>query len=100
MTELAISYDETFDAAPVAMLVVDGNGEIVAINRQLEALFGYSRAELLRQPVERLIDGVDASRHRASRNEYLTRPEARPMGAGRDLYGRHRDGGGSRWRSA
>lgn len=92
MTELAISYEETFDAAPVAMLVVDGNGEIVAINRQLEALFGYSRAELLRQPVERLIDGVDASRHRASRNEYLTRPEARPMGAGRDLYGRHRDG--------
>ena len=87
-----VSFEETFDAAPVGMIVVDREGAVVATNRQLERLFGYSRRELLGKPVELLIDGVDAAKHRAARDAYGAQPEERPMGAGRDLYGRHRDG--------
>ena len=38
------------ELAPDGVLVVDERGEIVLVNRQLEALFGYTREELLGQP--------------------------------------------------
>lgn len=84
-------FQEAFRVAPVGMLVVDATGAIVEANRQLELLFGYTREELLRQPVELLVDGLPQA-HRAQREAYLIRPEPRPMGAGRDLFGKHRDG--------
>lgn len=84
-------FQEAFAAAPVGMLVVDASGAIVEVNRQLELLMGYSRAELINQPVELLVDGLAAT-HRGHREHFLQDPVTRPMGAGRDLYGRHRDG--------
>lgn len=92
LNQPVVSFEETFDAAPVGMLVVDERGAIVFVNRQLERLFGYDRSALLGRPVELLIDGVDGGRHQALRTQYLNAPVARPMGAGRDLYGRHADG--------
>ena len=43
------------EAAPNAMVMVDHDGKIVLANSQTEKLFGYSRAELLGQPVETLV---------------------------------------------
>jgi PAS domain-containing protein len=43
------------EAAPDAMVIVNGDGRIVLVNAQTEKLFGYSRAELLDQPVEMLM---------------------------------------------
>ncbi|MDP1826966.1 MAG: PAS domain S-box protein [Archangium sp.] len=91
MDQLPDFFQEAFRVAPVGMLVVDGRGVIVDVNRQLERLFGYSREQLLGQPVELLVDGL-AESHRSQREAYLARPAPRPMGAGRDLFGRHRDG--------
>ena len=84
-------FHDAFDAAPVGMIIVDASGAIVDLNQQLEKLMGYGREELLGQPIELLVDGVGAS-HRAHRERYFAQPATRPMGAGRDLYGRHRDG--------
>ena len=91
MSRPLVSYQEAFDAAPVSMLVVDSSGRVVDVNRQLESLFGYSRDELIGQAVENLVDG-GGDAHRQRREAYLSSPEKRPMGAGRDLFGRHRDG--------
>ena len=84
-------FQEAFDAAPIGMLVADGAGVMVYVNRQIERLFGYDRDELLGQPVELLIDGA-AMTHRAHRERFAADPTERPMGSGRDLYGRHRRG--------
>ncbi len=84
-------FREAFDAAPIGMLVADGAGVMVAVNRQLEKLFGYGRDELLGQPVEMLIDGV-AMTHRTHREHFLAEPSERLVGSGRDLFGRHRRG--------
>ena len=84
-------FQEAFDSAPVGMLVVNASGTIVDLNQQLERLFGYGRAELLGRPVECLVEGV-AEAHRQHREHFLAHPVTRPMGSGRDLNGRHRDG--------
>ncbi|MGC4065110.1 MAG: PAS domain S-box protein [Polyangiaceae bacterium] len=81
-----------FDRCPSGLLIVDARGEIVVVNAEVERLFGYTRDELLGRSVETLIPERFASGHAAHRAEYAKTPSARPMGAGRELYARHRDG--------
>jgi PAS domain S-box-containing protein len=55
-------------------------------------LFGYERRELLGQKIELLVPARQVDTHRAVRESFLEKPEARMMGAGRDLSGRRKDG--------
>ncbi len=80
------------EAAPNAIVMADAAGKIVLVNRQTEKAFGYSRSELLGQPVEQLLPTRFRRRHTAFREAYQHHPETRPMGAGRDLHGRRKDG--------
>ncbi len=80
------------EAAPSAMLMVNNHGRIALVNAQTEKLFGYSRTELLGQPVELLVPQRYGTAHPGHRAEFFHQPSARPMGASRDLYGRHKDG--------
>ena len=80
------------EAAPDAVVCVDGGGRIVLVNAQTERLFGYGRDELAGQPVELLVpDGVRDA-HPGHRAGYAADPRPRPMGAGVELAGRRRDG--------
>jgi len=81
-----------FERSPSGMLVVDGAGLIIAVNREVERLFGYERNELIGQNVDMLVPSARAPSHANRRAAYVTELVARPMGAGRDLFGRHRDG--------
>ncbi|MFN0030219.1 MAG: PAS domain S-box protein [Acidimicrobiales bacterium] len=80
------------DAAPDASVLCDGAGQILFVNRQLESLFGYQRAELLGGPVEVLLPEPLRSGHQAHRQQFAARPSTRPMGQDRRLAGRRRDG--------
>ena len=80
------------ESAPDAIVIVNGNGEIVLINSQTERLFGYSRAELLGKNVEVLIPARYANDHPHHRQAFSAAPRARSMGAGLELYGLRRDG--------
>ncbi|MBM7091068.1 PAS domain S-box protein [Streptomyces sp. S12] len=80
------------EAAPDAMVIVDGTGTITLVNAQTEALFGYERGELLGQPVELLVPQRSRGHHTLHRDAYLANRQVRPMGAGLDLYGLRRDG--------
>ena len=80
------------EAAPNAMVMVDRGGKIVLLNRQTEALFGYSRDELLGRSVEMLVPERFRAKHPGYRESFFHSPDARPMGAGRDLFGLRRDG--------
>ena len=61
-------------------------------NAAAKGLFGYAADELINEFVEHVLPERFRRLHLGLRKEYLTRPEARPMGAGRDLYARQRNG--------
>jgi PAS domain S-box-containing protein len=44
-----------FEAAPQSILAVSATGEIRLVNRKTEEMFGYSREQLLGQPIELLL---------------------------------------------
>lgn len=80
------------EAAPDAMLTVTADGRIAMVNTQAERLFGYSREELIGQPVETLLPARLRDLHAEYRRHYHVQPHARPMGPGLDLVARRRDG--------
>jgi PAS domain S-box-containing protein len=80
------------ESAPDAMVILGPDGKILLVNGQTENLFGYSRSELIGQPVETLVPERFRDRHPQHRNSYFTGPKARPMGMGLDLFGRRKDG--------
>src|SRR4051795_905597 len=80
------------ESAPDAIVGVSADGTIVLVNAQTERLFGYSRAEMLGQPLELLVPESVRDMHPKHREEYAADPVPRPMGAGMELAGRRRDG--------
>lgn len=79
-------------ATPAGLLLVDGQGKIVLVSQRALKLLDYSEAELLGQPVEKLIPAAHHAAHVGHRARYMSQPQTRPMAAGRDLFARRRDG--------
>ena len=96
MPESGSSSDARFqsflEVAPDPIVIVDMYGAIAIVNRQTELIFGYTRAELIGQPVEVLVPDDVRAVHIAHRHRYAAEPRTRPMGVGLDLYGRRKDG--------
>jgi PAS domain S-box-containing protein len=78
--------------APDAMVIVDRDGLITLVNDEIEAMFGYSRDELLGNPVEILLPESLWQAHVGHRAGYLSDPHMRPMGIGLNIIGRRKDG--------
>ena len=86
------AIQRVLEAAPNAMVVVDLDGRIVLHNTKLEDLTGYTTDELVGTKVELLVPDSVGQSHRALREGYVRQPKMRPMGAGRDLFARRKDG--------
>ncbi len=85
-------YKAIFDALPDGCLVVDEGGTIRGANPKIEALFGWEATELVGHKVEDLLPEDIRGGHDRHRERYAATPHDRPMGAGLDLKGQHRDG--------
>jgi serine/threonine-protein kinase len=84
-------FHSSVESSPAATVVSDRNGCIVLINRAAEHDFGYSRAELIGQPVEILVPERLRADHRELRSGYLANPAPRPC-TGREFRGLSKDG--------
>ena len=83
---------EFLEFAPDAVIGVDEAGEIQVANSRTQAVFGYTREELIGRRVEALVPEAVRHVHTAHRERYFDAPRTRPMGAGLDLYARRKDG--------
>jgi len=85
-------FSDFLESVPDAMILSDQEGTILLANNNAERMFGYSRDELAGQKVEFLMPERFRTRHRRYRRSYYTDPSTRPMGAGRELCARGKDG--------
>lgn len=92
MREREERFRLVIEASPNAIVLVDSHGLIAMVNRQTELMFGYTRVELLGQPVEKLLPESIRKAHVGMRESFQTAPEPRRMGGNRELFGRHHDG--------
>ena len=88
----SLRFQQLLEAAPDAIIKVDPQGRIVLMNRATETLFGYTRAELINQPVEILVPQAYRGNHVGQRTGYWNKPTARPMGRGLTLKALRKDG--------
>lgn len=80
------------EAIPDAVAAVNQQGVIIQVNSQTEALFGYTRDELIGQKIEMLVPDRQRGQHHLHREHFHQQPKIRRMGSGLDLSGRRRDG--------
>jgi protein-histidine pros-kinase len=85
-------YRDLLESTPDAIVIINNTGRIVLINGQAEAVFGYSRADLLGKSIEVLLPPRYRGGHLGHRSNYFVQPRTRAMGAGFELYGLRKSG--------
>jgi PAS domain S-box-containing protein len=86
-------FEALFQNSSLGMLVANEQGEIVLANNFLTDFFGYDNpSELIGKKVELLIPTRFHGHHIKDREGYTKKPERRPMGVGRDLFGVKKSG--------
>jgi PAS domain S-box-containing protein len=85
-------YRGLLEAAPDAMVVVDGDGKIVLLNVQAEKQFGYRRDELVGQQVKNIIPEGFAERIIADGTRTAAEALAQQIGTGIELSGCRKNG--------
>ncbi len=85
-------FRSAVESAPNGMLMIDAKGKIMLVNRQIEILFEYDRKELLGQQIEILVPDDFKKHHPKFVKTFITSPEPRSMGIGRELFGKKKKG--------
>ncbi|MEQ8207140.1 MAG: PAS domain S-box protein, partial [Woeseia sp.] len=86
-------FEDLFEFAPDAILMVDIQGDIALINHRAENMFQYSRHELIGRPVEILVPEKLRDGHTKLREEYTAdRMHKAKVNSDPTLRGRRKDG--------
>lgn len=86
------TFPGLLEAIPDAVVVTHAHGQIIAVNAQMEKLFGYPRTVLLGQPIEMLMPERFRRAHCDQRANYAAAPHVRPVGNGLSLCAQRQDG--------
>ena len=80
---------QAFDAAPNGFVLINEHGQIIAANQELARMFGHPPAQLVGRSVDTLVPEALRAHHPTYRQQFLSNPSHRRMGAGRVLHGQH-----------
>ncbi|MGJ5180132.1 ATP-binding protein [Bradyrhizobium oligotrophicum] len=88
--------DEMFrlavEACPNGMLMIDAEGRISMVNSEIERQFGYTREELIGQPVDILVPERSRVKHAWLGDAFTLQSDANRAAAAPDRSGRRKDG--------
>lgn len=82
-----ITLKTLFESIAEAVIVVNKIGRIVMVNHRFEVLFGYSKKELMGEPMEILLRSEFRKKHGKHLGHFFMDPTVRSMGGGFDLVG-------------
>ncbi len=80
------------ESTSVAIFIANRQGRIEMANIGAQRIFGYTKSELIGQPIEMLLPERFRAAHTEYRERYLHNPRTRAMGVGLDLWGRCKNG--------
>jgi PAS domain S-box-containing protein len=80
------------EGSPDGVVICDGDGIIVLVNRRAEELFGLGRAELIGLAIEHLVPDQLRGAHIGHRTGYISAPRTRTMGETMHLWAKRGDG--------
>ncbi|GAB3931151.1 PAS domain-containing sensor histidine kinase [Larkinella terrae] len=89
MTDL---FSAVFANATIGIILSNSHGRMISVSHFAQKLFGYSEAEMVGQTIELLVPNSLVHLHKNLRKSFNAHPEVRPMGHGRDLYVKRKDG--------
>ncbi|HMN38651.1 MAG TPA: PAS domain S-box protein [Hyphomicrobium sp.] len=93
LAELYAGIGTLLSIAADAIIAIDANHRITLFNEGAERIFGYSKAEILGQPLSRLIpDRFRPSHTHHISNLQLGQKASRLMGERQEVYGLRKDG--------
>jgi PAS domain S-box-containing protein len=81
------------ESAVTAILTIDASGAIETLNPATEKMFGYAAEELIGQNIKILMPEPYQSAHDGYLGNYVTTGIRKIIGIGREVSGRHKDGG-------
>jgi len=74
------------------MVIIDGRGKILEINKSVQRIFGYSEAEVVGKNVEMLMPNPHRDAHDSYIRNYRETGEAKIIGIGREVSGMRKNG--------
>lgn len=85
-------FRSAVQASPNAMIMVNASGIIVLTNSQTEVMFDYEAGGMVGLHLDNLIPDSVRAHHQQNFSAYISNPSDRPMGQGRLLFARRRNG--------
>jgi PAS domain S-box-containing protein len=89
---LQARLQKIIESMPNGIIMINQQGIIDLVNDQICKIFQYDRHELMGKSIEILMSSSTANYHPNLRDAYFSMPEARTMGAGRELFGLTKSG--------
>ncbi len=90
--DAAETLSTVLDAVGEGILTINSGGEIVMVNPEAEAIFGYPSGGLIGENLQVLMPARYRDAHQQGMQRYLSTGEARVLGKRIELEGLHKDG--------
>ncbi|MCH9011068.1 MAG: GAF domain-containing protein, partial [Chloroflexi bacterium] len=85
-------YRTLLESAPDGVILTTESGHIELVNARIEAMFGYSRSELIGKTIEILVPEKASEEHRKLRTSYKNKPKTRHLDGRLETFGLRKDG--------
>jgi len=86
------NYSFIVESVPSGIVMTDEAGKIIFVNSLVNRMLRYEDGELIGKSIDVLVPERFRRPHAVYRDTFMESPIARPMGMGRDLFARRKDG--------